>query len=186
METKHKNALIGALLAVVFVMAVGYAAFAQQLTINGSASIASDWNVKITKIEATGHTGTGADAGSDQTKVSGDGLSADFVANLQSPGDSVTYTVTVANQGSIDAELSTATWTPETPTQVSATPEEALLHPIYYADTASDLIGDELSASGTQTFTVTVTYNSNVASQPDEGVKTANGTLNLSYVQYGA
>ena len=33
MESKHKNVLIGALLAVVFVMAVGYAAFATTLTI---------------------------------------------------------------------------------------------------------------------------------------------------------
>jgi len=45
MESKHKNALIGALLAVVFVMAVGYAAFAQQLTINGTAEITSNWDV---------------------------------------------------------------------------------------------------------------------------------------------
>ena len=45
MESKHKNALIGALLAVVFVMAVGYAAFAQQLTINGSAEINSSWDI---------------------------------------------------------------------------------------------------------------------------------------------
>ena len=51
METKHKNALIGALLAVVFVMAVGYAAFAQQLTINGSASISSSWDVHIKDIQ---------------------------------------------------------------------------------------------------------------------------------------
>ena len=55
MESKHKNILIGALLAVVFVMAVGYAAFAQQLTINGSAEITSTWDVKYdsTKTEAT-------------------------------------------------------------------------------------------------------------------------------------
>ncbi|MBR3898347.1 MAG: hypothetical protein IKJ43_03605 [Bacilli bacterium] len=45
MESKHKNALIGALLAVVFVMAVGYAAFAQQLTINGTAEITSSWDI---------------------------------------------------------------------------------------------------------------------------------------------
>ena len=45
MESKHKNVLIGALLAVVFVMAVGYAAFATTLTINGEATITSNWHV---------------------------------------------------------------------------------------------------------------------------------------------
>ena len=47
MENKNKNVLIGALLAVVFVMAVGYAAFAQQLTINGTSTITSKWDVHM-------------------------------------------------------------------------------------------------------------------------------------------
>ena len=54
MESKHKNILIGALLAVVFVMAVGYAAFAQTLTINGSAEITSSWDVRYETTQKTG------------------------------------------------------------------------------------------------------------------------------------
>ena len=57
MESKHKNVLIGALLAVVFVMAVGYAAFAQQLTINGSAEITSNWHVGFDTSKTTGEPG---------------------------------------------------------------------------------------------------------------------------------
>ena len=42
MEDK-KKALIGILSVLVCIMAVGYALLAQQLTINGSASIDSTW-----------------------------------------------------------------------------------------------------------------------------------------------
>ena len=53
MESKHKNALIVALVAVVLVMAVGYAAFAQNLIINGSAEITSTWDVHMTQTGAS-------------------------------------------------------------------------------------------------------------------------------------
>ena len=54
MESKNKNILIASLLAVVLVMAVGYAAFVQQLTISGTAEITSTWNVHFdtTKLQA--------------------------------------------------------------------------------------------------------------------------------------
>ena len=43
--SKQKNLLIGGLLAIVLIMAVGYAAFATQLNINGTANIDSSWCV---------------------------------------------------------------------------------------------------------------------------------------------
>ena len=46
----HKSSVIMVLLAVVLIMAIGYAAFAQQLTINGSAEISSTWDVHIEDI----------------------------------------------------------------------------------------------------------------------------------------
>ena len=43
MEDSHKSSLILILLAVVVVMAIGYAAFTQALNIEGSAHITSKW-----------------------------------------------------------------------------------------------------------------------------------------------
>ena len=106
METKHKNALIGGLLAVVVVMAVGYAAFSQALIINGNATIDSNWQIRIIDIAAS-TTGSGVNAGAE---VGSDYLSASFNASLTSPGDTVTYTITVENQGTIDAKLSSYNW----------------------------------------------------------------------------
>ena len=119
MESKHKNALIGALLAVVFVMAVGYAAFAQQLTINGSAEITSRWDVHMTQAGAsatptfTNNTTTGG-----TVTVNEGGLTATFSATLISPGDKVTYTIPIVNAGTLDARLDTITLSSDTPEMV--------------------------------------------------------------------
>ena len=94
MENKNKNVLIGALLAVVFVMAVGYAAFAQQLTINGTAEITSKWDVHMEDGSTKAVAGvTGATAPTGTLTVADGGLKADFTASLVSPGDTVTFTV---------------------------------------------------------------------------------------------
>ena len=53
MESKNNNLLIIALLAIIVVMGVGYAAFTQQLTINGTATINSSWDVHMTQTGAT-------------------------------------------------------------------------------------------------------------------------------------
>ena len=45
-----KKLLIGILSILVCIMAIGYALLAQELTINGSASIDSLWKVEITNI----------------------------------------------------------------------------------------------------------------------------------------
>ena len=112
MESKHKNALIGALLAVVFVMAVGYAAFAQTLTINGTATIDSTWDVHFddSKTEGanvvdvtTGLAGATAPDGGEIGYQNGN--QATLSATLHQPGDKVTYTLTILNTGSIDAAL---------------------------------------------------------------------------------
>ena len=108
MEARHKNTLIISLIAIVFVMAVGYAAFAQTLNINGSASITSKWEVRLDRSGA--NKTTDSQMGTDPTAsiiVDGDGLTADFQAEFISPGDSVTYTIPIVNNGTIDARLST-------------------------------------------------------------------------------
>ena len=113
MESKHKNALIGALLAVVFVMAVGYAAFAQTLTINGTATIDSTWDVHFDDTKTEGAGVINAEAGlvgataPDGGRISYEDSNhkANLSATLHQPGDKVTYTLTILNTGSIDAAL---------------------------------------------------------------------------------
>ena len=107
MESKHKNALIGALLAVVFVMAVGYAAFATTLTINGTAQISSNWDVHFDQTVKTATATKGVATGeetSGSVELSSDNLTATLTANLKQPGDKVEYTLQPKNFGTITAK----------------------------------------------------------------------------------
>lgn len=117
MESKHKNALIGALLAVVFVMAVGYAAFAQLLTINGTATIESNWDVHFdtaqdssTGVSFTRGTGGTTDPSGTITYTSTPEKPtvATLAASLQQPGDTVTFTLKPTNYGSLPAKPAAA------------------------------------------------------------------------------
>ena len=116
MESKHKNALIVALLAVVLVMAVGYAAFAQSLTINSTATIQEstdgkqNWKVAFekntdAKVESPGATGS--------TPTGSISFTNDYLAvidaQFDAPGDNIVYTFTVKNDGSIKATLTQPT-----------------------------------------------------------------------------
>lgn len=113
MESKHKNALIGALLAVVFVMAVGYAAFAQLLTINGTATIDSKWDVHFDPTQDSTEGVAITNGGSDQTTsgtiaYSSGNTIATLTAGLKQPGDVVTFTLKPTNYGSLAAHAQAA------------------------------------------------------------------------------
>ena len=122
MESKHKNALIGALLAVVFVMAVGYAALSQTLTITGTATVtdqSQNWNVHFDEDKTSGSgvvdtsTGTGGTVNPSGTiQLSDNNHTATLDATLIQPGDSVTFTLTIMNEGSITADLNDLVITP--------------------------------------------------------------------------
>lgn len=160
---KYANTIIiGSLLIILLVMSVGYAAFATQLQLNGTATIQGEWDVEITKIEATNIVGT-AEAGTPaNTKTT-----ATFDATLKAPGDAVTYTVTIENKGTIDAKLDNATYTEQT----DGSPA------IIYTTTNP---GQTLAAGEKTTATVTATYDSSVSEVPQITSKTITGLFNYA------
>ena len=170
MESKHKNALIGALLAVVFVMAVGYAALTQQLNITGTATIndiSSNWNVHFdnTQDEDTGAVDvTRGKGGSDDpsgTIVYGgtNNETATLNATLIQPGDSVTFTLTIKNYGTISADLVTPTVAADSSSQSkgSCAGTTCTFGNITY--TVGNLSTTSIGANETATITVTATFN---------------------------
>lgn len=161
-----KNILIGALVFVIAVMAVGYAAFATTLNINGNAEIAGEWDVEITGITSKA-TGTA----SDKTEPAYTATTATFDAKLMAPGDAMTYTITVENKGTIDAKLSSITFTPQ------ADGSDAIIYTVDSQPSANDV----LAAGESTTVVITATYDSSVTSLPDVKTKTITGVLD--YVQ---
>ena len=163
---RQRNYIILGLCSILLVMAAGYAAFRSQLTINGTSNISSEWKVLITDIQSSVLNGTPENS---ETPSHTD-TTATFKTNLVSPGDSMQYTVTVENQGSIDAVLKTI--------QKSDSNNNAIIFEITGIEQ-----GDTLKAHETTTFNVTVTYNRDVTTQPDN--LTSDLTITLNYVQAG-
>ena len=198
MSHLNKNFLIGGLIAIIVIMGVGYAAFATQLNINGTAEITSKWDVHIKDIQlasANGTTGTASNVAEKMTVKEGK-LDATFEATLLSPGDSVTYDVTVENKGTLNAKLSgiNATQTNiggDTPAsddvvitegetyKTADAPANAIVYTITGLTKDSTLEAN----TGTLTFQVKVEYNNAVTSQPAAAQLKSKLDLALTYTQ---
>ena len=105
-----KNIVIGLLCTVLCVMAVAYAAFSTTLTIEGTATIGSTWNVAITDIDCDTEKGlsNGIDIGEPTTGGFGT-ATATIGVSFNQPGDNMTCTVTLTNNGTLDATLKSIT-----------------------------------------------------------------------------
>lgn len=161
---KKNHIIIMALVGIIFVMSLAFAAFSSLLTINGTATVDNSWNVEIINIISKNKIGSASNNGEPvYTKTS-----ATFKTTLVSPGDSMTYDVTIKNKGTIDAKLSKITLTDSN-------------NPAIIFETSGIEEGDVLKVGEETIFTVVVKYNNNISSQPD--VLNASLTVKLDYVQ---
>ena len=114
-ERDKRTYLIIALCAILVIMGVGYAAFSQLLTINGTANISNSWCVGFdnTKTNAlvpkAGITGATAPTGS--MSYSGTACestlqpASSLTAHFYQPGDEIEYTLTIVNKSSVTAAI---------------------------------------------------------------------------------
>lgn len=160
----NKKIILCVLFIALFTMAVGYSAFASKLTINGTAEITGEWDVKIIGIEAQ-NVSEDADAGTPEftdTDIS-------FNAKLAKPGDSIDYVITIKNAGNLDAKLDEVVFLSD---EVNGSPA------IIYSTTN---LSDTLSAGETTTLTVKVRYDPNCSEVPSIKTKTITGII--KYIQ---
>ena len=167
LNSTQRNYIIAGLCMILVIMGVGYAAFQSQLKISGTSNIASNFLVKITDIQVSNIVRGAADKEDVTTHTD---TTATFGTTLQSPGDSITYDITIENKGTIDAVLKTITKTD--------TSNSAILF-----TTSGVNEGDPLNVGEIATMQVTVTYNPEVTSQPDDLESTLK--VDLDYEQAG-
>ena len=161
-----KNIIISFLVAIVCIMAIGYATFQTTLNITGTASITSDWNIKITDVTTKNVIG---DATKAFEPVVSD-TAVTFKTNLVSPGDSMTYEVTISNEGNVDAKVESIEMTDSK-------------NPAIVFQTSGINENDLLEVGQKQTYNVIVSYSDTITSQPEEISATL--TVKLNYVQNG-
>ena len=114
-KTDKRNYIIIALCLIVVVMGVGYAAFSQLLTINGTANITNSWcvgfdNMKTDTMEITKGISTGTEPTGTMT-YSGTACGTNLVPNsslsarFYQPGDQIEYTLTIVNKSTVTAAI---------------------------------------------------------------------------------
>ena len=114
-ERDKRTYLIIALCAILVVMGVGYAAFSQLLTINGTANISNSWCVGFDNTKTNAYTPkagiTGATAPTGSITFSGSTCEAQYqpdaslTATFHQPGDQIEYTLTIKNKSTVPVAI---------------------------------------------------------------------------------
>ena len=168
-DRKKRNIIIGSLCSLLVFMGIGYAVLSQTLNISGTANMKGTWDIKITDISEASRTGK-ADPGT--PTISTSGVSASFEANLWMPGDSITYNITVKNNGNIDAALKELVPSVENGVQQ-----------VKFSNNAVQ--GKVLRQSESYTFQVSVVFDENATEIPqDSKTNPPKYTISLTFVQY--
>ena len=174
-SSKGRNVVIGTLLAAVAIMAVGYAALAQTLTINGTATISSTWDVKITNA-AIDNGNTTAPTTSAPPTVGAGGTTATFNVKFTEPGQKITYLITVTNGGTLNAILRSIQMNPSNSTSTAVTTG------IYYNVTGVTANTTRCDAGETNQVKLEIGWNQTGTELPEELEKEITITLNYEQV----
>lgn len=102
-----RTGIIFGLCALVLCMGVGFAYMSQTLNINGTVNVEdASWDVNIASVTAGTPVQGATDVPKGSASITDEGKTANFEVNLYAPGDALTYTVVVKNDGTIPAKVS--------------------------------------------------------------------------------
>jgi hypothetical protein len=190
MENKKGLGIIGLVvlcLAVSAMFGVAYAAFTQNLTIEGKATVkTSNWKIEFQNLQSVEATGTAAEVTAPQIQTDTIKIS-EFNVSFSKPGDSVSYTFDVKNEGDYNAKVSSITVpTPTcTGTGANATTDASnvckyLTYTLTYSDGTAINENDALNAGAKKTLKLSLSYNNSVNGTPISDSELPASTVNIS------
>ena len=159
----YKNIIIISIVLIILAMAIGYSAFATGLTINHTAEIIGEWDIRITNVEVQ-YASDGCRA--DEPEYTNTTITLN--SKLTKPGDKIIYEITIKNEGSIDAILSNVIFK-----------EDENGSPAIKFETTE--ISANLNSGEETTFLTTVEYDPNFEGIPE--IKTKNLIGIIEYAQ---
>lgn len=172
-DRKIKVLAITALIITILGLTVAFAALSQTLTINGAATLdAAKWGIKFENLSDGEITG---DATINDTAVIADDLVTinNIDVSLSTPGDSVTYTVDLVNEGTINAEI----YSIETPT-LTEEQERYINFTVTYDDGEEVKQGDILNQGERKNITIKIEFDKDIT---DTDLPSESQEISLSY-----
>lgn len=193
MDNKNfKTIMIIAVVALIALVGVGYAAFSTNLTINGKGTVkASSWKIKFSNLSNVNLTGKATEI-TKPTISNNDTHIGDYAVTFTAPGDSIDYTFDVVNAGTFDAEISSITVDKPncTGNGANATTDASnvcknLSYKLTYADGTEVVQGDTLDAGETKNLKLALTYSSSITAEqlPTDDVAISNLEVTIVYSQ---
>ena len=176
----QRNRIIVAILLLIAVIGVGYAALGANLKINGVAEIPSaNWNVGFTGTPSviTGSVTTSTPATVTNT------TQVDYAVTLALPGDFYEFTVTAANGGSIDAMIDSFTskikiGDEEEEEITSSNLPPYLAYTVTYSDGTAVAAKQKLDHGTSEVFKVRLAYRTDI---DEDDLPEANQSIALNF-----
>jgi hypothetical protein len=189
---KDKKLVFGilALLVGIVAVSISYAAFTQNLNINGSANVqATSWSVHFANLTNGVRNGTAVERTAPTIK-SGRTDIGDYAVDFYTPGDSITYKFDVVNDGDYDAKIAVVTkGTPScsgTDTTSNTNVCNNLEYTLKYTSNNQDVaVNDTLKKNETKNMTLVLRYKSTIGQNelPTAEVTVSNLGITLQYAQ---
>lgn len=108
-ERGFKTIAVVALCVALVALSVAYAGYTSTLTVEGTATVKSAWDIKWTDLSAGTKTGYADISNKSLAIDSTEQAISGFIGTLKAPGDTITYTWKATNAGEIDATISGVT-----------------------------------------------------------------------------
>ena len=172
-QRRIKMLSLSAVIIAVLGLTVAFAALSTTLNIKGSAYLdAAKWGIKFQNLSEPSIVGEASDAKT--AKIEKDVSINDIKVTLSKPGDSVTYTVDLVNDGDINAKIENIEKTNLTEEQ-----QKYITFTVKYKENDTELkIGDILSKKEVKPLVIKIEYRKDLESS--DLPKSAQG-INLSY-----
>lgn len=158
-KTKKKNYALVILFVLLIGISVGYAAFAQVLTINGTAN--ANGNFKLAFTNAVIDPNVGAEKSTAVISATGDTLSINM--DLEYPGAGAIVTATITNTGSIAAKLKNVNFSRTEDPNISISFDQAVIDEVIQPGGTKEVLitvkwAEDSKTASKVDFTATLDY----------------------------
>lgn len=185
-ERKIKTLSLVALIVAVLGLTVAFANLSKELTITGTAQVkGATWDIYFSNVSVATSGGATASNATISNKTT---ISIKDVT-LTKPGDSVTYTFDVVNNGTVDAKISNIVNKTASFASLASTPSDSdvtivkngFTYKLTYNDGSNVSMNDTLAKSTTRTMKIVIKFDS--TSVPTGDVSVTNLGSTITYVQ---